>query len=86
MEIRGLSLSPSCVQIQEIQKFNSHIVSVTFLQLQEIQKFYSYTLLVTLLQHQEMHKFNFHIVLVNLCLGFAAQSTQWGHVERGQFT
>ena len=22
----------------------------------------------------------------DLCLGFTAQSTQWGHVERGQFT
>ena len=21
-----------------------------------------------------------------LCLGFMAESTQWGHVERGQFT
>ena len=21
-----------------------------------------------------------------LCLGFTAQLTQWGHVERGQFT
>ena len=24
--------------------------------------------------------------LVCLCWGFTAQSTQWGHVERGQFT
>ena len=23
---------------------------------------------------------------VCLCLGFTAQSTQWGHVERGQFS
>ena len=23
---------------------------------------------------------------VSLCWGFTAQSTQWGHVERGQFT
>ena len=25
-------------------------------------------------------------ILVCLCWGFTAQSTQWGHVERGQFT
>ena len=25
-------------------------------------------------------------VYVCLCWGFTAQSTQWGHVERGQFT
>ena len=25
-------------------------------------------------------------LLVCLCCGFTAQSTQWGHVERGQFT
>ena len=25
-------------------------------------------------------------VLICLCWGFTAQSTQWGHVERGQFT
>ena len=25
-------------------------------------------------------------VFVCLCWGFTAQSTQWGHVERGQFT
>ena len=24
--------------------------------------------------------------LICLCLGFTAQSTQWGHVEHGQFT
>ena len=24
--------------------------------------------------------------IVCLCWGFTAQSTQWGHVERGQFT
>ena len=24
--------------------------------------------------------------IVGLCWGFTAQSTQWGHVERGQFT
>ena len=26
------------------------------------------------------------IMFVCLCWGFTAQSTQWGHVERGQFT
>ena len=25
-------------------------------------------------------------ILFCLCWGFTAQSTQWGHVERGQFT
>ena len=27
-----------------------------------------------------------HLQYVCLCWGFTAQSTQWGHVERGQFT
>ena len=27
-----------------------------------------------------------HFILFCLCWGFTAQSTQWGHVERGQFT
>ena len=27
-----------------------------------------------------------HHAKKNLCWGFTAQSTQWGHVERGQFT
>ena len=26
------------------------------------------------------------LFFVCLCWGFTAQSTQWGHVERGQFT
>ena len=26
------------------------------------------------------------VTFVCLCWGFTAQSTQWGHVERGQFT
>ena len=26
------------------------------------------------------------MIFVCLCWGFTAQSTQWGHVERGQFT
>ena len=29
---------------------------------------------------------NFLPVFICLCWGFTAQSTQWGHVERGQFT
>ena len=36
----------------------------------------------------ELGKYNFvaNSVFVCLCWGFTAQSTQWGHVERGQFT
>ena len=29
---------------------------------------------------------NLHQLFFCLCWGFTAQSTQWGHVERGQFT
>ena len=29
---------------------------------------------------------NLHEMSICLCWGFTAQSTQWGHVERGQFT
>ena len=31
-------------------------------------------------------KFSITIKVVCLCRGFTAQSTQWGYVERGQFT
>ena len=27
-----------------------------------------------------------YMTMKSLCWGFTAQSTQWGHVERGQFT
>ena len=26
------------------------------------------------------------VIFFSLCWGFTAKSTQWGHVERGQFT
>ena len=29
---------------------------------------------------------NYTILYICLCWGFTAQSTQWGHVKRGQFT
>ena len=32
------------------------------------------------------HMIHILFVLICLCCGFTAQSTQWGHVERGQFT
>ena len=57
-----------------------------------------YTVL-SLIQHThqqtlKMHLFKFkwsgykndQTVYICLCWGFTAQSTQWGHVERGQFT
>ena len=35
---------------------------------------------------QEQSDLGLHCLFVCLCCVFTAQSTQWGHVERGQFT
>ena len=35
---------------------------------------------------QKVHFYKLFLTLFCLCWGFMAQSTQWGHVERGQFT
>ena len=36
--------------------------------------------------YQSMFSYDSDCLFVCLCRGFTAQSTQWGHVEHGQFT
>ena len=38
------------------------------------------------LKNPSTYKMMTNLMIVCLCWGFTAQSTQWGHVERGQFT